>query len=187
MHTFFFIFFSIMVYHKTLNTVLMLYNRTLLFTYPIYINLHLLIPNSRSIPLPALHLGNHSSVLSVCESVSVFQIGSIVLCFRCHLCDIIGFMVSVLLFLTSFTQYDNLQDNPRCCKWYYFILFVLSSIPLYIMHHIFFIHLSIDGCLGCFHVLTVVNSAAMNIEVRVSLDQSFVWIYAQKRDCRIIW
>ena len=45
---------------------------------------------------------------------------------------------------------------------------MLSSIPLYIMYHIFFIHLSVDGHLCYFHVLAIVNSAAMNIEVRVS-------------------
>ena len=35
------------------------------------------------------------------------------------------------------------------------------------MYHIF-IHLSVNGHLGCFHVLAIVNSAAMNIEVHVS-------------------
>ena len=35
------------------------------------------------------------------------------------------------------------------------------------MYHSFFIQLSVSGHLGCFHVLTIINSAAMNIGVQV--------------------
>ena len=41
------------------------------------------------------------------------------------------------------------------------------------MYHNFFIHLSVDGHLGCFHVLSIVNSVAVNIGVHVSFKLWF--------------
>ena len=38
------------------------------------------------------------------------------------------------------------------------------------MYHNFFIHSFVDRYLGCFHVLTIINSAAMNTRVYVSFS-----------------
>ena len=38
------------------------------------------------------------------------------------------------------------------------------------MYHNFFIHSSVDGHLGCFHVLDIVNSAAVNNGIHVSFS-----------------
>ena len=43
------------------------------------------------------------------------------------------------------------------------------------MHHIFSIHSSVNRHLGCYHVLAIVNSAAVNIGVHVYLQLIIVF------------
>ena len=78
---------------------------------------------------------------------------------------------NICLSLTYFTQYDNLQVHPCCCKWYYFIF--LNSWVIFLcvcvcvcVHHVF-VHSSVVGHLDCFHVLAIVSSAVVNIGVHM--------------------
>ena len=45
----------------------------------------------------------------------------------------------------------------------------LSNIPLCIPHLLYPL-IPVDGCLACFHVLSILNSAAMNIRGQVSFQ-----------------
>ena len=57
------------------------------------------------------------------------------------------------------------------------------------MCHIFFISSSIDGHLGCFHVLVIVNSAAVNVGVHVGyiFELWFSQGISQEWDFWFIW
>ena len=54
------------------------------------------------------------------------------------------------------------------------------------MYHSFLIHSSADGHLGCFHLLAILNSAAMIIRVHVSFNSGFLSVYAQQRVCWVM-
>ena len=141
------------------------------------------LTNSQSFPLTTPSPLATTSLFSVCESVSV--------CRQVHFCHILDstykpyHIVSVYLFLTYCTQYHNLQLNPCCCEWYYFILFMAEQYSIVYMCYIF-IHSHVDGYSGCF----LSNCEQCCYEPKcayIFLNYSFIWIYAQEWDCWIIW
>ena len=62
------------------------------------------------------------------------------------------------------------------------------SFSVCISIYIFCIHSSLDGQLGCSHVLAIVSFAAMNIAVHQSFQgKLYFQVYAQDWDCWILW
>jgi hypothetical protein len=86
----------------------------------------------------------------------------------------------ILAYFAYLAQHDVLQFHPFTCRQHNFILlcgwvifhyiYIYIYIHIYIyIYHIFLIHLSVVGYLGCFQNLTIVKSTTINRGVQVSL------------------
>ena len=78
------------------------------------------------------------------------------------------------------TQYDNLYDHHVAENDIISFFFMAEGYSTVYMCHIFFIHSSVDGHLGCFHVWAIINSVEMNTEVYVSFQIMFFSGYVSR-------
>ena len=65
--------------------------------------------------------------------------------------------------------------------------FVTEQYSIVYIYHIVFIRSSVDGHLSCFHVLHIVNSAAISTEMHVFFQVRILFRICRKCDCWILW
>ena len=104
-------------------------------------------------------------------SVSLF-----VPCKLVHLYHFSRFHIYALIYDICFSFSDLLHSvwqtlgPSTSLQMTQFQSFLWLSNSIVYTYHIFFIHSSVDGHLGCFHVLAIVKSAAVNIVVHDSFQ-----------------
>ena len=79
-------------------------------------------------------------------------------------------MIFIFLCLTSLSMAISRSIHVAVS----FFILITEQYSIVYMFHIFFIHSSVTGHLGCFHVLAVLNSASVNTDVHVSFQIMFL-------------
>ena len=93
-----------------------------------------------------------------------------------------------LCYNSRFCCLSVFPPHPFPCGNHKFVFYASESVSvLYFVFgfHIFFIHSSVSGQLGYFHVLAIVNSASVNIGGHISFQIRvyLFWVHAQEWDC----
>ena len=115
----------------------------------------------------------HFFLDSIYKWTYFFWISSIVLNFLDSILSLIyGIYIiyhfyMVFVFLCLFTSLSMTIFKSIYVAANSIILLILWLSNIVYMSHISFIHSSVDGHVGCFHVLAIVNSASVNFRVHV--------------------
>ena len=141
--------------------LIVLQNRTLFFTHSLCDSLRLLTPTSHSNP-PLDPPPWQPQVCSLCPwSLFVFHRWFICVIFQIpHICDIIWYL-SLSFWFILLSMIISRSIHVAATGMISFI-FMAKQYSIVFLCHIAFIHSSVDGHLDCFHILIIVNSAAMN-------------------------
>ena len=126
-----------------------------------------------------------SQFVPLCPSLSVSKVFSLCFCvYSCPANRLINtiFPDSIYIYINMYLVFSFWLTAP-CVTGSRFnhltrtdsnvSLFMAEQCSIIYMSHSFFIHSSVDGHLGCFHVIATVNSATMNMGVHMLFQLLF--------------
>ena len=126
-----------------------------------------------NLPLPSsFPFGNPKFVFYVCESLSVLEISSFVSLFQIPRISCIIWYLSFSVWLTSLSMMIS-RSTHVAANGIISFFFMAEKYSIVSVYTIYFIHSSLDGHIDCFHVLAIVNSAAVKIGMPVSFRIMF--------------